>query len=76
MDWKQGYTSTIRLYLVNQSTWGDGDEIDGLVSASITKDDESSLIEDSSISLDGDPINGYVRLVLEATNNTEMAREI
>ena len=57
MDWKQGYTSTIRLYLVNQSTWGDGDEIDGLVSASITKDYESSLIEDSSISLDGDPIN-------------------
>ena len=76
MDWKQGYTSTIRLYLVNQSTWGDGDEIDGLVSASITKDDESSLIEDSSISLDGDPINGYVRLVLEAKNNSEMAREI
>ena len=49
MDWKQGYISTIRLYLVNQSTWGDGDEITGLVSASITKDKESSLIEDSNI---------------------------
>ena len=75
MDWKQGYTSTIRLYLVNQSTWGDGDEITGLVSASITKDKESSLIEDSNITLDGTRVNGYVRLVLEAKNNSEMARE-
>ena len=75
MDWKQGYTSTIRLYLVNQSTWGDGDEIDGLVSASVTKDNESSLIEDASISLDKNSLNGYVRLVLEAKNSSEMARE-
>lgn len=74
MNWKQGYTSTFRLYSVNQSTWGEGDEIDGLVSASITKDNDSSLVEDANISLDGDPINGYVRLVMEAKSNTEMAR--
>ena len=74
MDWKQGYTSTLRLYSVNQSTWGDGDEIDGLVSASITKDSESALVEDASISLDGEPIKGYVRLVLEAANNASTTR--
>lgn len=74
MDWRQGYTSTFRLYSVDQSTWGDGDEIEGLVSASITKDEESSLIEDASITIDGQPRNGYVRLVVEAKNNTEMAR--
>ena len=74
MDWNQGYTATFRLYSVDQSTWGDGDEIDGLVSASITKDKESSLIEDANISLDGKPIKGYVRLVLEARNSSGMAR--
>lgn len=66
MDWGQGYTSTFRLYSVNQATWGDEDEIEGLVSASITKDNDSALIEDASITIDGDPISGYVRLVLEA----------
>ena len=75
MDWRQGYTSTIRLYSVDQSTWGDGDEIEGLVSASITKDIESSLIEDASITVDADFVSGYVRVVLEAKNNTSMARE-
>lgn len=74
MDWNQGYTATFRLYSVNQSTWGDGDEIENLVSASVTKDNESSLIEDANISIDGDPIKGYVRLVLEAKNTTGMAK--
>lgn len=74
MDWRQGYTSTFRLYSVNQSTWGDGDEIEGLVSASITKDNDSALIEDASITIDGDPISGYVRLALEAKNNTGLRR--
>ena len=75
MDWRQGYTSTFRLYSVNQSTWGDGDEIEGLVSASITKDNDSSLIEDANITVDGQPLKGYVRLVLEARNNAGLARE-
>ena len=74
MDWNQGYTATFRLYSVNQSTWGDGDEIENLVSASVTKDNESSLIEDASISIDGEPIKGYVRLVLEAKNTSGMAK--
>lgn len=74
MDWNQGYTSTWRLYSVDRSTWGDGDEIEGLVSASVTKDSESSLVEDASISIDGEPINGYVRLVLEAKNTEGAAR--
>lgn len=74
MDWNQGYTATIRAYLVDQSTWGDGDEIEHLASASITKDSESSLIEDASISIDGEVVNGYVRLALEAKNTTGMAR--
>lgn len=74
MDWRRGYTSTIRLYSVDQSTWGDGVEIDGLVSASISKDVDSSLIEDADISIDGPPIKGYVRIVLEANNNSDMER--
>lgn len=74
MDWNQGYASTWRLYSVDRSTWGDGDEIEGLVSASVTKDSESSLVEDASISIDGEPINGYVRLVLEAKNTEGAAR--
>lgn len=75
MDWRQGYVSTFRLYSVNQSTWGDGDEIEGFVSASITKDEGSSLIEDADITIDGQPIKGYVRIVLEANNNSSLARE-
>lgn len=74
MDWNQGYTATFRLYSVDQSTWGDGGEIEHLVSASITKDKESSLIEDANITLDGEAVKGYVRLVLEAKNTTGLAR--
>lgn len=75
MNWNQGYCSTWRLYSVDRATWGDGDEIKKLVSASVTKDSESSLIEDADITIDGEPINGYVRLVLEA-NNTEGAARV
>ena len=74
MNWNQGYTSTFRLYSVDPSTWGDSTEIEHLASASITKDSESSLIEDAEISIDGNPVKGYVRLVLEAKNTTGMAR--
>lgn len=74
MDWNQGYTSAWRLYSVNRSTWGDGEEIESLISASVTKDSESNLIEDASITIDGEPINGYVRLVLEARNTEEATR--
>lgn len=74
MDWRNGFTSTFRLYSVDQSTWGDGDEIKNFVSASIDKDCESTLIEDASISIDGEPIKGYVRIALEAKNNSEMCR--
>lgn len=75
MDWRQGYTASWHLYSVNQSTWGEGDEIDGLVSASVTKDSESALIEDASISVDTNKVNGYVRLILEADNNVSSVRE-
>lgn len=74
MDWRQGYTATFRLHSVNQSTWGDSDEIQNLISASITKDNDSSLIEDANISIDGAPISGYVRLSLEAKNTTGMSK--
>lgn len=74
MDWRQGYVSTFRLYSVDQSTWGDRDELGGLVSASITRDSESSLIEDADITVDEQPLSGYVRVVMEAKNNSEMAR--
>lgn len=75
MDWSQGYTSTWRLYYVDQSTWGDGDEIQNINSISVTKDADSDLIEDANISLDSDiPIKGYVRIVLEAKNTTGASR--
>ena len=71
MDWNKGYSARWRLYSVDKSTWGNGEEINGLVSSSVTKDSESALIEDASINIDNDPIKGYVRLVLEAESPTE-----
>lgn len=76
MDWNQGYTSTWKLYSVNQSTWADQNEIPYLESASVTKDSESSLIEDATISVDGEAVSGYVRLVLEASSATGSSRAV
>lgn len=76
MDWNQGYAASWRLYSVNQSTWGDADEVSYLVSASITRDCDSSLIEDATISVDQDVCDGYLRLVLEASNETGPARSV
>lgn len=74
MNWSQGYTSKWKLYSVDKETWGEKEEIEKFVSASITKDTDSSLIEDASISIDGEPVNGYVRIVLEAKGTEGLAR--
>ena len=74
MNWSQGYTSKWKLYSVDKETWGEKEEIEKFVSASITKDTDSSLIEDASISIDGEPVNGYVRIVLEAKGTEGFAR--
>lgn len=74
MDWKQGYTSVWRLFHVNKDTWGDSEEIFDLNSASVTKDADSDLIEDGSISVDGDRINGYVRLYMDVVAGAEATR--
>lgn len=74
MDWRRGYLSTWHLYHVNADTWSEDGEIQNLVSASITKDIESDLIEDADITVDGESVKGYVRLVLEADSGLSNER--
>lgn len=74
MDWNQGYTATFRLFKVNKETWDNGEEVPSLMSASISMDTSSDLVESASITIDDNPVNGYVRLIMEAKNSTGLDR--
>lgn len=75
MDWGEGYTSTWRMYRVDEATWADAYPVDGFISAKITRAADGALLESGSFTIDGEaPGTGYYRLSMTARNSTGYER--
>lgn len=74
MDWSQSYSSQWRVYKVNRDTWADGDAVDKIDSASVTRTADGDLLESGSLSVTGDFDRDYYRIVMLANQGGEIQR--
>lgn len=74
MNWARSYSSTWRVFRVNQDTWADAQALAGVDSVSVTRTADGSLLESGSIDLTGDIDPGYYRIVMTADQGGELAR--
>lgn len=63
-DWTRGMTRTYEFWTVNPDTWGDLDLLTGITGATITRDMDDELLENSSYEMDARDGEGYVRTYL------------
>lgn len=75
MDWTRSYTSEWRVFRVNRRTWADGQKLDGVDSASITRTADGSLLESGDMEVTGAFETDYYRIVMTARQNGEVVRE-
>lgn len=74
MDWARSYSSTWRVFRVNQDTWADAQALAGVDSVSVTRTADGSLLESGSIDLTGDIEPGYYRIAMTADQGGDLAR--
>lgn len=74
MNWARSYSSTWRVFRVNQDTWADAQALAGVDSVSVTRTADGSLLESGSIDLTGDIEPGYYRIAMTADQGGELAR--
>lgn len=79
IDFSRSYSTTWRVYRVVESTWADGEPLEGIKSGSIsvTKDGsgEAPRIESGSMELMGDFKRGYYRIAMESAQDGVQWRE-
>lgn len=80
VDFTQAYTSHWRLVSVDPDTWDDGNDVEGVYSASVNRDatDATPLLETASFAVDQDITDefeeGWYRLLLIAEQNHILER--
>lgn len=74
MNWARSYSSTWRVFRVNQDTWADAQALAGVDSVSVTRTADGKLLESGSIDLTGELTPGYYRVVMTADQGGELAR--
>ena len=74
IDWSKSYTSTWRVFKVNPKTWGDGELLRKVDSASVSRTADGSVLESGSLAVSGQFDTGYYRIVMTAEQSGELAR--
>lgn len=74
MDWTKSYSSIWRVFRVNRDTWADAESVSNVVSASVTKTADGSLIESGSLEVTNNFEPDYYRIVMTAEQGGEVAR--
>lgn len=73
IDFGAPYSSTWRVFAVDERTWADGDRVYGVTGASISREADGNLIESGTFTADlpsGESLGeGYYRLVMTANQN-------
>ena len=70
MDWQHGFSATYCLMTVNPETWADDEEL-GIIEGTIERDAEADLIESASITL-AEPVGEiWIRLYLQARQESD-----
>lgn len=75
MNWARSYTSEWRVFRVNRKTWADGQKLDGVDTASITRTADGSLLESGDMEVTGAFETDYYRIVMTAKQGGEVVRE-
>ena len=75
MNWARSYTSEWRVFRVNRKTWADGQKLEGVDSASITRTADGSLLESGDMEVTGAFETDYYRIVMTAKQGGEVVRE-
>lgn len=71
-EWTEGYSATWRVYRVNEDTWADAEELEGVTAATVERGRETvgPTMERGTLSVDADPQEGFAqgwyRLVMYA----------
>lgn len=74
MDWTKSYTSTWRVYRVNRKTWADGEALEKVDSASVSRTADGSVLESGSLEVSGEFSTDYYRIVMIAQQGWEFRR--
>lgn len=71
INWRESYTTYLRLVSVDTATWSDRQTITGVNSAKVTRTADGKLLEAGTVELvSGDFVPGYYRLVCTAVNTS------
>lgn len=76
IDWGKSYNAVWRVFKVDEATWQDAQQIDGIDSVSITRScsGDAPMLESGTITLTGDFESGYYRIVMNATQDVTTER--
>lgn len=74
MDWNQSYTATWRVFRVNRQTWADGELIDNIDEATVTRTADGEMLESGSLDVTGEFATDYYRIVMTAEQGGEVER--
>lgn len=74
MDWNQSYSATWRVFRVNRQTWADGELIDNVDEATVTRTAGGEMLESGSLDVTGDFTTDYYRIVMTAEQGGEVER--
>lgn len=74
MDWSKSYAASWRVFRVNRQTWADGERVDNIDSASITRTADGNLLESGGLEATGAFEPDYYRIVMTAEQGGEVAR--
>lgn len=74
IDWTRSYTSTWRVFKVNRKTWADGEMLEKVDSASVSRTADGSVLESGSLEVSGEFESDYYRIVMTAEQGGELAR--
>lgn len=74
MNWTKSYTSTWRVFRVNRKTWADGEMLEKVDSASVSRTADGQILESGSLEVSGEFNTDYYRIVMTAEQSGEIER--
>lgn len=74
MDWGKSYSASWRIFRVNRDTWADAEQIGNVVSVTVSRTADGSLLESGSFEVTGEFDADYYRIVMTAEQGGSVER--
>lgn len=75
IDWTKSMIQTYEVWKVDPYTWGDVERISNVTSCSITRDSESDLLQNASLTVEGIYDEIYIRIYIICIQDSETYKE-